>query len=136
MENKLVELQCMSCNKTYLGEEPKYCCNGKECGCMGMPIEPEVCSAHCYYNLLVSDYLIWININDKLQHQHYLYGKEHDINIIVRYEYPIIGFENKNKEVITTVYYNKEQGFYTDYYDFNFNEKYITHYMFLPASPI
>lgn len=138
MDNKLIELNCMCCNKTYLGEEPKICCSGKDCGCMGMPTEPIVCSAHCYYKLpfMKDSYLNWINVNDKLPHEHFLYGNEHDKEIIVRYEYPIVGFENKTKEVITVVYYNKVQGFYTDYSDFNFNAKYITHYMFLPVSPI
>lgn len=28
MSEKLIELNCMSCNKTFLGEEPEYCCNG------------------------------------------------------------------------------------------------------------
>ena len=31
MSEKLIELNCMSCNKTFLGEEPEYCCNGSGC---------------------------------------------------------------------------------------------------------
>ena len=28
--------------------EPEMCCNGYECGCMGQPIEPPVCSLECF----------------------------------------------------------------------------------------
>lgn len=28
--------------------EPRMCCNGRECGCMGMPIDPPICSEKCY----------------------------------------------------------------------------------------
>jgi len=28
--------------------EIKYCCSGHECGCMGLPIDPPVCSDKCY----------------------------------------------------------------------------------------
>lgn len=49
--NKKVSLNCMVCNKEFQGEEPKMCCSGKDCGCMGMPIEPIVCSDECYHNL-------------------------------------------------------------------------------------
>lgn len=28
--------------------EIKLCCSGRDCGCMGMPIEPPVCSSDCY----------------------------------------------------------------------------------------
>jgi len=27
--------------------EPIMCCSGHECGCMGLPIEPPVCSTEC-----------------------------------------------------------------------------------------
>jgi len=26
----------------------RMCCSGRECGCMGMPIDPPVCSNECY----------------------------------------------------------------------------------------
>lgn len=48
---KLVELGCMSCGETFKGEEPQMCCSGRECGCMGLPTEPVVCSERCYKNL-------------------------------------------------------------------------------------
>ncbi len=28
-------------------EEPKMCCSGFECGCMGQPIDPPYCSKEC-----------------------------------------------------------------------------------------
>lgn len=28
--------------------EVKMCCSGYECGCMGMPIDPPVCSDECF----------------------------------------------------------------------------------------
>jgi len=42
----------MNCGTEYMGEPPKMCCNGRECGCMGMPIDPVVCSSECYYELM------------------------------------------------------------------------------------
>lgn len=27
--------------------EIQMCCNGRECGCMGQPVEPPVCSSKC-----------------------------------------------------------------------------------------
>lgn len=44
-------LNCMSCGEEFEGEEPKMCCSGYMCGCMGMPIDPIVCSIDCYYHL-------------------------------------------------------------------------------------
>jgi hypothetical protein len=29
------------------------CCSGRECGCMGMPTEPPVCSNDCYDKYMV-----------------------------------------------------------------------------------
>ena len=28
--------------------EVQMCCSGRECSCMGMPIDPPVCSNECY----------------------------------------------------------------------------------------
>ena len=28
--------------------EIKMCCSGKDCGCLGIPIDPPVCSEICY----------------------------------------------------------------------------------------
>jgi len=42
---------CMVCSKEFEGEEPKMCCSGYMCGCMGLPIDPIVCSEECYNRL-------------------------------------------------------------------------------------
>ena len=53
IDNKyIVELSCMVCNENFYGKEPQMCCSGRECGCMGMPTEPIVCSIECYDTLL------------------------------------------------------------------------------------
>jgi len=36
---------CDICGKEI---EVRMCCDGKNCGCMGMPIDPPVCSYRCY----------------------------------------------------------------------------------------
>ena len=38
--------RCGICGHT-LNFEVKMCCDGKECGCMGLPIEPPICSQKC-----------------------------------------------------------------------------------------
>jgi hypothetical protein len=47
----VVRCFCMVCGNEFQGEEPKMCCSGRDCGCMGMPIDPVVCSDECYNNL-------------------------------------------------------------------------------------
>ena len=32
--------------------EVKYCCDGRDCGCMGQPIDPPVCDDKCYDELM------------------------------------------------------------------------------------
>ncbi len=44
----LVTLTCMGCGEWFKGEAPKMCCSGRDCGCMGMPTEPVICSPGCY----------------------------------------------------------------------------------------
>ena len=46
--SKQVELTCMVCGENYIDDEPQMCCSGRDCGCMGMPIDPLVCSPECY----------------------------------------------------------------------------------------
>lgn len=41
---------CMICSKEMPDYEPMYCCSGRECGCMGLPIEPPICSIECWDN--------------------------------------------------------------------------------------
>lgn len=48
---KIVDLNCMVCGKDFKGPEPLMCCSGRECGCMGMPVDPIVCSDACYHAL-------------------------------------------------------------------------------------
>lgn len=38
---------CVQCDKP-LNYEPQMCCSGYECGCMGLPVDPPVCSTECY----------------------------------------------------------------------------------------
>lgn len=44
----LVNLYCESCGQKFLSKEPLRCCDGRDCGCMGQPTEPIVCSSVCY----------------------------------------------------------------------------------------
>lgn len=46
-KRKLVTLTCMVCKKSFQDEEPQRCCNGSECGCAGMPVDPIACSPEC-----------------------------------------------------------------------------------------
>ena len=36
--------------------EVNMCCSGHECGCMGLPTEPPVCSEKCYDILMSKEY--------------------------------------------------------------------------------
>ncbi len=45
---------CMNCGNDFFGHEPQYCCNGRDCGCMGQPTEPVVCSEKCYKLIMKS----------------------------------------------------------------------------------
>jgi hypothetical protein len=40
---------CIVCGKEI---EVKMCCSGYDCGCMGQPTEPPVCSDVCYDELM------------------------------------------------------------------------------------
>lgn len=37
---------CAGCGKD-LGVKIPRCCSGRECNCMGMPVDPNVCSDEC-----------------------------------------------------------------------------------------
>lgn len=41
------ESACVICGRPVPGWEPKMCCSGWECACMGRPINPCTCSAAC-----------------------------------------------------------------------------------------
>ncbi len=49
---ELVELQCMGCDAVFMGEPPKMCCSGRDCGCMGLPIDPILCGPECYDKMI------------------------------------------------------------------------------------
>jgi len=40
--------ECLICEKIVKDYDPKMCCSGQECGCMGMPTNPCVCSNECF----------------------------------------------------------------------------------------
>lgn len=42
---------CMICNKELEDYEPHMCCDGRECGCYGMPTNPPICSEECWEKL-------------------------------------------------------------------------------------
>ncbi len=39
--------QCIICGKDVPDYEPEMCCSGWECGCLGLPLEPPLCSIEC-----------------------------------------------------------------------------------------
>jgi hypothetical protein len=47
MSDKNVET-CEVCCKPVPGFKYEYCCSGHECGCLGMPAEPCICSEECW----------------------------------------------------------------------------------------
>jgi len=53
---RLVRLNCQICDKEFYSEPSKTCCNGGDCGCMGLPIDPIVCSDECYQKLINKEY--------------------------------------------------------------------------------
>jgi len=40
-----LKASCEICDKEI---EVQMCCNGRDCGCMGKPVEPPVCSDECF----------------------------------------------------------------------------------------
>lgn len=38
---------CLICNRPVPDYAPEYCCHGYECGCLGHPTNPCVCSPEC-----------------------------------------------------------------------------------------
>ena len=41
--------KCVVCSAEI---EVRYCCDGRDCGCMGQPIDPPVCDDKCYDELM------------------------------------------------------------------------------------
>lgn len=44
-KNSFEEHDCWNkkCKKTFFGPPLEYCCTGRDCTCMGLPIEPPLC---------------------------------------------------------------------------------------------
>lgn len=51
---------CEICGKEI---EVRICCNGSDCGCMGLPVEPPVCSDDCYDKFVVKNLKIKSSYN-------------------------------------------------------------------------
>ena len=47
IEDSKVIFQCIICGKEVFDYEPEYCCNGDDCCCRGLPVEPPLCSEEC-----------------------------------------------------------------------------------------
>lgn len=48
LSNKKISVMtgyCLICGKEI---EVRACCSGRDCGCMGQPIDPPVCNSECY----------------------------------------------------------------------------------------
>jgi hypothetical protein len=39
---------CLECGNPVKSYKAEYCCNGIDCGCRGLPIEPPICSDECW----------------------------------------------------------------------------------------
>ena len=129
----------MSCGTEFMDEEPQMCCSGRDCGCHGMPIDPIICSEHCYYSLpfMKHLYLKWFDIKDKLPNNTDLHSKLHKdsaIEVIIRYEYYVVGFDDTAKEKISTAYYVPTRNIFET--DEGIPISNVTHFMYLPKSPL
>jgi hypothetical protein len=52
-QNKMSRIwNCMICGKPIPEYIPQYCCDGWECNCHGLPIDPPVCSDQCFDKLM------------------------------------------------------------------------------------
>jgi hypothetical protein len=43
---------CIWCDAIIIDYVPEMCCSGIECGCLGLPIDPPVCSIECEQKLM------------------------------------------------------------------------------------
>lgn len=50
--DEIVIWPCIICQKPVPDFEPEYCCDGRDCGCLGQQIQPCVCSDRCYDALM------------------------------------------------------------------------------------
>jgi hypothetical protein len=66
-------VKCIVCQTPVPSYVPEYCCDGRECGCYGQPIEPPLCSKECTDRLFSGEFLnkkeepkavkMWVRIN-------------------------------------------------------------------------
>jgi hypothetical protein len=48
-----MKYDCIECGKPLPDDyEPAMCCSGFDCGCMGQPTNPPICSAECWDKLM------------------------------------------------------------------------------------
>lgn len=47
MENITESYKCVIRSEPVPGYDPVFCCDGSDCWCMGLPIEPCLCSDEC-----------------------------------------------------------------------------------------
>jgi len=48
----ICDYPCLICQKIVKNYDPKMCCSGRECGCLGQPTEPCVCGQECWNGLM------------------------------------------------------------------------------------
>lgn len=53
-----------SCSICDVEIEVQMCCSGHQCGCMGMPVDPPVCSEKCY-DAYMNKSDGWINFEEE-----------------------------------------------------------------------
>ena len=52
IKHSIHEKLCVICQKPVPDYVPEYCCSGEGCGCLGLPIEPPLCSKECGNKLM------------------------------------------------------------------------------------
>ena len=45
---EMTETKCIVCGTDVPDYHPEYCCDGIDCACRGLPIDPCVCSDKCW----------------------------------------------------------------------------------------
>lgn len=54
---ELVTLTCINCGESWQGPPPRMCCSGRDCGCMGLPVDgPIVCDEKCWDEYVANGY--------------------------------------------------------------------------------
>lgn len=50
--SQTIDCDCMMCGKALENYDPQMCCNAFDCGCMGKPTNPPICSEECWDALM------------------------------------------------------------------------------------